>query len=61
MFLRFLRRKSGGINTQTIFDKLTQAREQRERNRECAQERGMTEAGNIELFVSSISYLSIFI
>lgn len=31
MFLRFLRRKSGGINTQTLFDKLTQAREPRER------------------------------
>lgn len=30
MFLRFLRRKSGGINTQTLFDKLAQARKQRE-------------------------------
>ncbi len=33
MFLRFLRRKSVGINTQTLFDKLTQARKQRERER----------------------------
>lgn len=29
MFLRFLRRKSVGINTRTLFDKLTQAREKR--------------------------------
>lgn len=33
MFLRFLRRKSVGINTQTLFDKLTQTRN-RERERE---------------------------
>lgn len=33
MFLRFLRRKSVGINTRTLFDKLTQAREQREGER----------------------------
>lgn len=45
MFLRFLRRKSVGINTRTRFDKLAQARERREGER--AKERGaMTGAGN---------------
>lgn len=56
MFLRFLRRKSVRINTRTLFDKLAQARRERERKKTG----GMAGAGNRELFISSLSYLSVF-
>ncbi|KAL1269848.1 hypothetical protein QQF64_032137 [Cirrhinus molitorella] len=46
MFLRFLRRKSVGINTRTLFDKLAQAREQREGERARKKRGAMTGAGN---------------